>query len=66
MNAIRESVRHDIDVAFRAEQRVRRLEEKGEEEDDDQQEEDSTPEEDPVPAISRAHFEASVYWGISI
>lgn len=54
MNAIRESVRHEIDLAFEAEERARIREEQGLEE-EEEEEEDEGP--DPVPAITRAHFE---------
>lgn len=54
MNAIRESVRHEIEVAFQAEERARIREEEGLEE-EEEDEEDEGP--DPVPAITRAHFE---------
>lgn len=52
MNAIRESVRHDIDKAFRAEERARRYE--GGDEGTDDADKDET---DPVPAITKEHFE---------
>ena len=54
MNAIRQSVRHDINVAFRAEERARIREEAGEAEEEGEAEEAR---EDPVPAITKAHFE---------
>lgn len=54
MNAIRESVRHEIDLAFQAEERARIREEEGLEE-EEEEEDDEGP--DPVPAITRAHFE---------
>ena len=54
MNAIRESVRHEIDRAFQAEERARIREEQGLE-GEEEEEEDEGP--DPVPAITRAHFE---------
>lgn len=60
MNAIRESVRHEIDLAYEAEERARIREEEGLEE--EEEEEDEGP--DPVPAITRAHFEVgAVRWG---
>lgn len=54
MNAIRESVRHEIDVTFQAEERARLREEEGL--DQDPKEEEGA-RDDPVPAITRAHFE---------
>lgn len=59
MNAIRESVRHDIEMTYKAEERARVREEEGREGDEDQEEEEAEEErrEDPVPAITRAHFE---------
>ena len=59
MNAIRESVRHEIEVAFQAEERARIREEQGLEE---EEEEDDDEGPDPVPAITRAHFEVGVVW----
>lgn len=58
MNAIRQSVRHDINVAFRAEERARIREEAGEPEEEEGEGEE--PREDPVPAITKAHFEVCV------
>lgn len=55
MNAIRQSVRHDINVAFRAEERARIREEAGEPEEEEGETEEAR--EDPVPAITKAHFE---------
>ncbi|CAM9430943.1 unnamed protein product [Ectocarpus sp. 4 AP-2014] len=57
MNAIRESVRHEIDVTFRAEERARIREEEGLESEDDEEEMEGP---DPVPAITRAHFEEAL------
>lgn len=54
MNAIRESVRHEIDVTFQAEERARIREEEGLEEEEEEEENEGP---DPVPAITRAHFE---------
>jgi len=56
MNAIRESVRHEIDITFQAEERARIREEQGLEE----EEEEDVEGPDPVPAITRAHFEVQV------
>ena len=55
MNAIRQSVRHDINVAYRAEERARLREEAGEPEEEEGDGEEAR--EDPVPAITKAHFE---------
>lgn len=61
MNAIRESVRHDMDVAYRAEERARRREELGlKEGEDDEEGEGDEIKEDPVPAITKAHFEVRI------
>ncbi|CAN0176772.1 unnamed protein product [Ectocarpus sp. 6 AP-2014] len=57
MNAIRESVRHEIDVTFRAEERARIREEEGLESEDEEEEMEGP---DPVPAITRAHFEEAL------
>ncbi|CAM9283567.1 unnamed protein product [Ectocarpus sp. 12 AP-2014] len=57
MNAIRESVRHEIDVTFRAEERARIREEEGLESEDEDEEMEGP---DPVPAITRAHFEEAL------
>ncbi|CAM9711766.1 unnamed protein product [Scytosiphon promiscuus] len=56
MNAIRESVRHEIDMTFQAEERARIREDQGLEE----EEEDENEGPDPVPAITRAHFEEAL------
>lgn len=62
MNAIRESVRHEIDLTFQAEERARIREEEGLGEEEEEEEEDEGP--DPVPAITRVHFEVgSVRYG---
>lgn len=58
MNAIRQSVRHEIDITFKAEERARLREEEGREEDEEAEEAEALQQrEDPVPAITRAHFE---------
>lgn len=62
MNAIRESVRHEINSAYKAEQREKRRREA--EEDGDQlpgEEDEDVVKEDPVPAITRAHFEVTAF-----
>eukprot|EP00903_Cladosiphon_okamuranus_P016238 g14980.t1 len=56
MNAIRESVRHELDLAYQAEEGARIREDQGLEE--EQELEDEGP--DPVPAITRAHFEEAL------
>lgn len=58
MNAIRESVKHEIDVTFRAEERARIREEEGLESEDEDEEMEGP---DPVPAITRAHFEVGAF-----
>lgn len=55
MNAIRESVRAELDFTYAAEERARIREEQGLE---SEEEEEEGP--DPVPAITRAHFEVSL------
>lgn len=59
MNAIRESVRHEIDATFRAEERARIREEEGLESEDEEEEMEGP---DPVPAITRAHFEVGAFF----
>lgn len=56
MNAIRESVRAELDSTFAAEERARIREEQGLESEEEGEEKEGP---DPVPAITRAHFEVS-------
>ncbi|CAM9759796.1 unnamed protein product [Pylaiella littoralis] len=57
MNAIRESVRAELDSTFAAEERARIREEQGLESEEEGEEKEGP---DPVPAITRAHFEEAL------